>query len=301
MRYKIPLIIITVFFSLAIWYFSLKDWDYRLYFTVKSSSGVVYQNVNDWNIWNRKLLHENFQITAKEPWEKVDTQVMVGDTTLQFHWQFKQKNDSITRVIVGISDPDRKFLNRLRIPFVETEFEKQVSANVKDIKEKINAVNQSFAFEFVGESDLAETPCVYISTKSTHRGKAREMMNNVITLNQFVRQNELGLNGQPFLQVNQFNFTDDTIHFDFCFPILYPEKVPDHSIIEFKNAKLGKALKANFYGNYSISDMSWYLLSEKVTERGLESNGQIIERYFNDPHSGGNDLEWKAEIYMGVK
>lgn len=298
---KTSLLILVVLAGLSIWYLFIKNWDYRLYFTAKSSAGVVYQNVHDWNIWNHKLLHENFKITDKDPWKSIDTQVILKDTTLVFHWKFKQLNDSVTKITVGVTDPNRKLWNRIRVPFIETNFEKSITANVKDIKEKIKVVNQNFGFEFMGESSRAEKQCICISTQSTHRGKAREMMNNVITLNQFVRQNELGLNGNPFILVNEFEFTNDTIHFDFCFPILYPEKVPEHSNIKVKEIKLDKALKGNFYGNYSISDMSWYLLAEKARKQGMKPNGQIIEEYFNDPHSGGIELEWKAEIFMSVK
>lgn len=298
---KTTLLILVAVLGLLVWYLFVKNWDYRLYFTTKSSAGVVYQNVHDWNIWNHKLLHENFKITGKKPWKEVDTQVMLKDTTLEFHWKFKQLNDSVTKVIVGVSDPDRKLWNRIRVPFTETDFEKSITANVKDVKEKIRVVNESFAFELVGESSATPKSCVYVSTQSTHRGKAREMMNNVILLNQFVKQNELGLNGNPFLLVNQFDFANDTIHFDFCFPIQYPDKVPEHPDIKVKTLKLDKALKGNFYGNYAISDMSWYLLAEKAKELKLEPDGQILEEYFNDPHSGGNELEWKAEVFMSLK
>jgi effector-binding domain-containing protein len=61
------------------------------------------------------------------------------------------------------------------------------------------------------------------------------------------------------------------------------------------------AIKTDFYGNYSISDITWYSLAEEAKKQGYRRNNKLIEVYFNDPHSGGNELEWKAEIYMGIE
>jgi effector-binding domain-containing protein len=61
------------------------------------------------------------------------------------------------------------------------------------------------------------------------------------------------------------------------------------------------AIKTDFYGNYSITDITWYNLAEEAKKLGYRSNNKLIEVYFNDPHSGGNELEWKAEIYMGIE
>jgi hypothetical protein len=50
-----------------------------------------------------------------------------------------------------------------------------------------------------------------------------------------------------------------------------------------------------------MTDITWYNLAEEVKKQGYRSNNKLIEVYFNDPHSGGNELEWKAEIYMGIE
>ncbi|MDX1284964.1 MAG: hypothetical protein R3182_08135 [Draconibacterium sp.] len=304
MRSGNKIILLGFLFVMAgifMWYMLLKNWDYRWYFNVKSSSGVVYQTVTDWNIWNGKTLNENLEITDKEPWESVNTRVQLNDTTLLFYWRFKQLNDSLTRVRVDVSDTHRRFLNRIITPFRKTNFERSVLNNINAFRTRIKFLNGEFEFENVGMDSFKKTQCVYISTKSTRRNKALEMMKNVTLLNRFVNENELGLDGHPFLVLHDHDFKNDTIKFDFCFPILYPEKVPENTTIKTKEVSMRQALKGNFYGNYRISDMSWYLLTEEANRKGVVLNGQIIEMYFNDPHFGGNDLEWLAEIYLGIK
>jgi effector-binding domain-containing protein len=62
-----------------------------------------------------------------------------------------------------------------------------------------------------------------------------------------------------------------------------------------------EALKTDFYGNYAITDITWVGLAEEAKQLGYRINNKLIEVYFNDPHSGGNELDWKAEIYMGIE
>ena len=140
-----------------------------------------------------------------------------------------------------------------------------------------------------------------LGLKSTTGGKARAMISNVAELNQFVRQNNLVLNGNPFVVVHDWNELKDSINFDFCFPITRTEAVPEHPEIKLKTVEGMDAVKTDFYGNYRITDITWYNLDEEANKLGYRSNHELIEVYHNDPHSGGNELEWKAEIYLGIE
>jgi effector-binding domain-containing protein len=120
-------------------------------------------------------------------------------------------------------------------------------------------------------------------------------------LNQFVIQNNLERNGNPFLIIHDWNESKDSISFDFCFPISRINAVPENPKIKFMTVETMDAIKTDFYGNYSLTDVTWYNLAEEAKKLKYRSNNKLIEVYFNDPHSGGNELEWKAEIYMGIE
>jgi effector-binding domain-containing protein len=126
-------------------------------------------------------------------------------------------------------------------------------------------------------------------------------MLNVTELNQFVRQNNLGFDGKPFLIVHDWDVFKDSINFDFCFPITRINSVPKHPKIKFMTFEGMDAVKTDFYGNYSITDFTWFKLAEETKKLGYRSNNKLIEVYYNDPHSGGDELEWKAEIYLGIE
>ncbi len=77
--------------------------------------------------------------------------------------------------------------------------------------------------------------------------------------------------------------------------------MPEHPEIKFKTVEGMDAIKTDFYGNYSISDICWYNLAEEAKNLGYQHNHKLIEVYHNDPHMGGIELEWKAEIYLGIE
>ncbi len=282
-------------------YLLIRPCDYRAHFTVKTTPDIVYFNILNWDNWNRKQANSKIEITSKNPVRNVSKKVLLNDTTLIFNWEFKPLNDSITMVRVCVSDPDRKFYNRLTVPFINTPFKNSVRGNLLDIKTRLELMLKTFHYEFTGYDQFEKKSCVYINLKSTPRGKARAMMENVIELNQFVRQNNLELDGNPFVLVHDWNEFKDSINFDFCFPITRTDAVPEHPEIKFKTVEGMDAIKTDFYGNYSITNITWYNLSEEANKLGYRSNYKLIEVYFNDPHSGGNELEWKAEIYLGIE
>ena len=275
--------------------------DYQAHFTVKTTPDVAYFNILNWDIWNRNNLSAKIDILSKTPVSNISQKVTLNDTTLIFNWEFKKLNDSITVVRASVSDPDRKLYNRLTVPFINTRFKKNVRGNLLDIKTRMELMLKKFHYEFTGHHPFEKKSCVYINLKSTPRGKAMAMMSNVTELNQFVRQNNLELDGPPFLVVHDWNEFKDSISFDFCFPIARTDAVPEHPKIKFMTVESMDAIKTDFYGNYSITDITWYNLAEEAKKLGYRSNHKLIEVYFNDPHFGGNELEWKAEIYLGIE
>jgi len=275
--------------------------DYQAHFTVKTTPDVAYFNVLIWDFWNRNHASAKIDILSKTPVTNVSKKVALKDTTLIFNWEFKKVNDSITIVRVNVSDPERKLYNRLTTPFINTPFKNSVRSNLLDIKTRMEAMLKTFNYEFTGYHQFEKKSCVYISFKSTPRGKAKAMMSNVFELNQFVKQNNLELDGNPFVVVHDWREFKDTISFDFCFPIKHSQTIPEHPVIKFMTVDSMDAMETDFYGNYSITDITWHNLTEEAKKLGYRSNYKLIEVYLNDPHLGGNELEWKAEIYLGIE
>ncbi len=275
--------------------------DYRAHFRVKTTPDVAYFNILNWDSWNRNYTNAKFEMLSRTPVSHISKKIILKDTTLILSWEIKKINDSVTMVRVYASDPERKIYNRLTAPFINTTFKNSVRSNVIDIKTRMEVMLNTFHYEFTGFLPFERRSCVYISFKSTPRGKAKAMMSGVFELNQFVRQNNLVMNGPPFVVVHDWNEFKDSISFDFCFPIARTDAVPEHPEIKFMTVDSMDAIETDFYGNYSITEVTWYNLADEARKLGYRSNHKLIEVYFNDPHNGGNELEWKAKIYLGIE
>jgi effector-binding domain-containing protein len=275
--------------------------DYQAHFTEKTTPDVAYFSILNWDIWNRNQVKPKFEILGKTPVSSISQKVSVNDTTFIFKWEFEKLNDSLTLIRTFVSDPDRKLYNRLTLPFKNTRFKHDVRGNLLDIMTRLELMMGSMRYEFTGHHPFEKKSCVGIRLKSTVRGKAAMMMSNVIALNQFVRENKLELDGSPFLVIQGWNEHQNSISFDFCFPIKRTDAIPENPNIKLMTVEGMDAIKTDFYGNYSISDITWHNLAEEAKKSGYRSNGKLIEVYYNDPHSGGNELEWKAGIYLGIE
>ncbi len=77
--------------------------------------------------------------------------------------------------------------------------------------------------------------------------------------------------------------------------------LPIHKDLKYKQFNSVKALKAIYNGNYITSDRAWYALLDKAEGKNIELAKTPIEVFYNNPNFGGNELLWKAEIFMPIK
>ena len=94
---------------------------------------------------------------------------------------------------------------------------------------------------------------------------------------------------------------NDSIQYNFCFPIKQSDSLPKHPEIKYKRYYEKDAIKATYNGNYITSDRAWYALKEYADRNNIEIDLTPIEIFYNNPNMGGDELQWKAEIFMPIK
>lgn len=117
----------------------------------------------------------------------------------------------------------------------------------------------------------------------------------------YLKDNNIPLTGDPFLEITGWNIREDSITFNFCFPVEEKNDYPRSEAIKFKKTEARSALKVTFNGNYKISDNAWYTLIDYARAHDIAIENLPVEIYLNDPHGGGDELQWQAEVYMPVK
>ena len=293
MRKKITWSIALLLLSVLVWYLFLKPNDYQITFKTKAIPGTINQTIKLWadGLENSKLVH---QTNLKH----FSHQLQFGDSIYTYEWHIKPLNDSISRVKVFITDIKNSLSNKIAIPFSETDFEKRSINTVKNLAETLKEHIKSFKVKLIGLDEIPSKYCAYISLKSTQKQKSFKMMQNYSFLNSVLAQNNIKLDGRPFIQIEDWNMKRDSITYNFCYPIIKSDSLAQIKGIKYKQVQGRKAIKAVFNGNYTISDRAWYTLIDYAKKNNLSIEKQAFEIFHTNPNMGGDGLNWKTEIYM---
>ena len=223
-----------------------------------------------------------------------------NDSTFQYDYKIDPINDSTSMVKVYVTDMEHSFKNRLTHPLFHTDFEKRVKNSMVELSDNLKEHISRFKVTIEGESEIKETYCAFISVECKQIQKALGMMKNYSLLTNTLVSNNIELNGRPFIAVNNWDMKNDSIKFDFCFPIKNMDSVFEHPIISFKQIKQKRALKATYNGNYITSDRAWYALLNYAENKNINVEYQPFEVFHNNPNMGGDELQWSVDVYMPI-
>ena len=296
MKRKIWIGLTGVLVFLLAWYLFLKPSDYLVTFPANTFPGAINQTIKVWG-------KENFsgQIVEQKDLFHIHQRFQFGDSLVDYKWEIVPVTDSTSRVKVRIVDSKNSLKTRILIPFANTVMEKRSKRTLLNYSSFLNDHAKKFKVELEGEAELAEGFCAYLPAKGIQSEKAFRMMRDFPYLSGFVQENKLKPTGTPFVEITEWNTSIDSIAFNFCYPVQKTDSLPDHPEIKYKEYPKRKAIKAIYNGNYATSDRAWYRILTHAEKEGIAIDSNPIEVFLDNPTLGGNELEWKAEIYMPIK
>ncbi len=275
------------------WYVFFKPYDYLVTFKIKALPGTINQSIKTWGT----SLENSVDVNGSDPFN-LKQELHFNDSIHRYEWKIVPLNDSLTKVEVYVSDSEHGIKNRVTIPFADTDFEKRTRKTLLEFNEKLKDHIKNFRVTIIGEEELKATYCACVPVKTTQIGKAGGMMKNFPFLSTVLAGNEVQLNGRPFLEITRWNREKDSIEYNFCYPILKSENLPQFPDLEYREFPSKKSIKAIYNGNYITSDRAWYALLKHAEKNKIQVTGLPVEVFFNNPNMGGNEMEWTAEIYM---
>lgn len=293
---KIIVLVPLVLISVSIGYFFIQPQDYRVVFKVNTFPAVVNQTLKLWhNSADSSLSLEQYALG------NLKQQFKFNDSLHQYHWRIEAIHDSLSEITLDIKDPENSVANRWQKLLGNNPIGSRSKKNVLEFINKLNDHIQKFRIHSIEEVDLPTTFYAYVSIAGKQSSKARGMMANISYISNFLLHNKIELNGSPFITVEEWDQKNDSIRYNFCFPIKRSDKLPAHEEIKYKKLFAKKALKAEFNGNYIYSDYAWYALLNYAKKNNIEIDPTPIESFYNNPNMGGNELNWKALVYMPIK
>ncbi len=101
---KIKYFIVFILLGSLVWYLFIKPYDYTVRFKIKTSPGALYVGVEDWNIYNQTIDSFSYRITDKKAYTAINQTLNTKERNLDIAWNFKSLNDTITHVIIGVTE-----------------------------------------------------------------------------------------------------------------------------------------------------------------------------------------------------
>lgn len=295
---KAVVILIVLFLG---WYLFLKQGDYIVTFNAKADASVLAEAIYNWG--DDLVKSENVDVIVRKDslFSEIKQTIKKKDSSYTLIWNIKQLNDSISKVKVFVSEENHSLKNRLLIPFSNASIKKYAINSMLDFNKGFQKYLKTFKIKSNEIDSIPTAFCACISANSTQKQKASKMLLLNLDLTSFLRENYLDMNGGPLLQVTSWNKEDENITFDFCFPILKKEIMPTpKNGIFYKEIKSKSAVKATYNGNYRYSDRAWNYLINNSKNKKIKVEQLPTEVFFNDPQQGGDELSWKAEIYLPI-
>jgi effector-binding domain-containing protein len=295
---KIVLVLVVMFSVFSIWYLFLKESDYCITFKEKTASGTLFQGVQEWTAAQQISDNEVYSILEKKNFDYIKQEMKSGNIQMEYTWEMKSINDSVTEVIVGIKDLNNSFYNRITAPFYGTDFKKEQISKITHFKNGLEKHLENFKVKIDGEGQSEETFVAYINLRSVLQEKAQSMIANDAIITGYLQNNNIKIIGKPYVQVENWDFDNETLVYNYCFPIAKNTKYVEDKMVKFKTIPVQKGIKVTYYGNFRTSDRAWFAVLDYAKKHDIKLQYTPLEHFLDNPFNGGNELEWKTEIIV---
>lgn len=286
------------------WYLFIKEYDYQFEFEGRFGPSTVYEEILKLKNFEVDDSLHTVETISTTPYKNIKQRISLNDKdNLILDWNFQYENDTVTDITVKSLYTQNRLKTRLKIlnPFSESDYIREIKNNLLDLNRQLKAHQNLYRISFRETGKNPEQTCACITSTSRFDMKANSMMATINKLQEFVVKNDLELQGRPLLKVQDWDREKNNITFDFCFPIASSNNIEESDNVKLKLIKSRKSLKAVFNGNYRNSQLAWLELLEKAERENIAVEELPLEIFFNNPGMGGDELNWRSEIYLPLK
>ncbi len=231
MKKGISILSVVIIFVI-IWYLFIKQNDYTIRFTSNTFPETISQSIKLWsnglkNTIDLKKLDNELQLSQN---------LKVSDSTHVYHWQIIPITDSTSKVIVGVRDIDltNRLWNRIQLPFKKNNFTIGSEKRVYEFMEVLKDHVDHFRVKIIGIEDMPSKYMAYVPLQMIQYEKAKGMMENSSFIGQVLLDNNMQMDGPPMIEVTKWDRKNDSISYNFGYPIQPSDSLPDNPEIKYK-------------------------------------------------------------------
>jgi len=298
---KVVIGLLVILVGVAVWFLFVKEHDYVITFNANAARSSVYNHVKNAKFIDTTSILDNAKIMDEVLFKSLKQEVGINNKKVILDWKFKDVADTITKINVGIVTTESSMKHRLQNLFKRSFLVQTVKEELVLLRGQFGKYTDMFEVTIDGESEMPAMEIMTTEMKVERGNKARGMMRANTYLYPILKGNNIVQDGLPFIKITNWDMVNDSITFDFGVPIARKDTLPDTiPNIVFRSIKSRKALKATFYGNYAISDEAWFALLDYAKRENIKLDNKPFEVFYNNPMAGGNQLNWKAEVFVPI-
>lgn len=195
---KIIIISLVLAIIAAVYYIFIKEYDYQFRFKAKYGPATVYHEILNWENFTAADTLQNIEVIDKKPYSGLLQHVELNNkNSLLMQWEFEYLNDSVTQVIVHTLVKENQFRNRLEIlnPFKKSSYLATLKKNLSAFNVRLDSIQNAYKITMADTATSPAFDCACITSKTSVDKKAITMMATVRTIEAFLLENDLKLQG----------------------------------------------------------------------------------------------------------
>lgn len=261
-------------------------------------------------IWEAEDLRDGKIITISAiPYNQIEQRLIMktsmGEAEGTILWTFEPEDDQ-TRVTWSLSG-SQTFKEKLAFTLQDKDFteifQPVFENSLKDLEKGVIRKMEKYSINVDGVTEHGGGYYMYTTTAAKLGEVNRNASKMIEQVSIYMKENNISINGKPFVIYNQRDERNGTTIFSAAVPTPSQVITPAGSPVLNGYLSPQKVVKTTLKGNNKNAAEAWEKTYRYIEENSLEvePQGQPFEIYITNPLKVDNPAMWVTEIYIPVK
>lgn len=282
---------IFVLLTCIVGYFTLLPFDYKITFKSTNAPWLFY-HIIQLNQQEVTLIKQGENELAFESKPK-------EDSNYRLVWNMQSLENEETSVEVEVHFTQNRISEKMKILLGQSHAVNQTLDELKKLTDGLVTESSQYRWDTLQEDQIGSASCLCKSIESKISEKANQMNKNIDGIARYL---PIGKKDPPRLYINDMDLEEQTIQFDFCFPLPKKYELPelkDETLFVTEQPAI-KGYAQAFFGNFSQSHRGWFKAIQKLEIVEKQIQFPAVEVFYDSPFSFSPENKWKSILYLST-
>ncbi|HET8754204.1 MAG TPA: GyrI-like domain-containing protein, partial [Salinimicrobium sp.] len=186
---------------------------------------------------------------------------------------------------------------------LEEKFREKIDRALGELEEDISEQMEAYSINVDGVTQHGGGFYMYATTATKINEVNERAAKMIDQVRLYMEQNNISINGKPFVVYNQRNQQSGTSIFSAAVPTSSLVVTPGGSPVLNGYLPPQRVVKTTLRGNYKNAPEAWEATYQYINKNGMNiaPEGQPFEVFITDPEEVQNPAKWVTEIYIPVE